>query len=483
MIADVLTGGAAGLTFFETFLGRANSAGAALDVTPGDIAARYYEQCDVHTDALAAAGESLLAASRDLDAVVAGQRVSRSRLEESWSGTAADACVAMIDAQIGSAGIDINSLRAAAEGLAAAAAAVESTAVDKAVTAATFGRLDVDGRSADQIDVVLAVARSSPDPTPDQLLSIAAFHPQSAPGAARSDPTALMALSTECASWLNGVFVPTVRERVSAFLELCTATDDAVRGILTAAASAFEPFAQSNYPAPQSTPATAPCGCPPSTTADGGAHQRISEPAEPSKITPPETSAPPYRIPTSDEAQRLARAVVDTVREVLASELRDVVDQPTVAESGESDAQPADVAQTHSAATPSAAMPKEVAHLEAEFDGHGIRFALSADGSIGIDITDADPDEPDCVTDAAADPQPDTPAAEAPAADPPAPDTVSPAVDSPDLPSPAPEPVPPVGTDDGAPVCAPETEPAPDAEPEPTPADAAAPVLAEAGGL
>ncbi|GGG13991.1 hypothetical protein GCM10007304_30060 [Rhodococcoides trifolii] len=497
MIDDVLETGAVGLTYFDTFLGRANSAGAGLDVTSRAISDRYNEQCGIDVQAISAAGTSLLTASRDLGAVVADQRASLSRLSGNWSGSAADAASAMIDAQLTQADADIASLRTAGDALAAAATAVVSTVTDKAAAAATFGRPDVDGRSADQVDAVLAASRLCPDLTSQQLMSLAPFHPETAPGAARSDPTSLISLSVECASWLSNVFVPTVQERVSAFLEMCAATDDAVRDILSVAASAFDGFAQSQYPSPERERTAEDCGCLPSQAADIVAQQHDSESTASAAATTPVTTAHPEAASTSGGASGPMRTIVDAVRDILAAEVRDPIVQPTI--------------ETPSTATESAPSP-ERAHVEAELDGHGIRFALSADGTISVELGDTGHDGAHCATDTA-DPPPETPTAETPTAETPAaetptaetpiagpPEPETPAADPPEPETPAadpPEPEPPVADtpepapaqqepDDTSSVCV--VPPAPEPEPalasaEPIPAEVATPDLAEAGRL
>jgi len=245
-VETILDTGATGLRYFALYLPRAAAVVERLATgerlpTYEDVAARYYEQRGIDLGALDADIEVLTRIVADLGDRFDAQDGAASTLGQAWTGTGADRAHEHLAAHLVRADRvrrDVADVRCA---LVETSTALRETVARKARWVGARDASRVGGFTPEQIDTAIA--------------------------------------DWVCVDWLEGVFLPHVRDTVSRFTALCDATAAAVDDAYRNLACAFARVDDSAFPVPgplvvgDCRPVAAPpapCGVPPAVpTATG----------------------------------------------------------------------------------------------------------------------------------------------------------------------------------------------------------------------
>ncbi len=262
-IDRLLDSGKDGLNFFSTFIPRyrtwtgANPAGG--DETA--LTTRYDQQRGMDVEPLRTVGTTITQeVNGNIGDAIRIQQLRLGELPSRWSDSpAADNAAQMVQRVSGDVGKEHDNLSGIAQALSTAAEQLENVVRTKAdavrtdfATATTLA-----GKSADQIDKVIAYARSDfggASDVDEQRTKVRDILPEI--GAA-DEP------ATYAKNWLDRVFVPALDGKIAAFTGLTDATHTAVTGVYDQLGKALESLGTSPYKGPDGQPSA-------STSLDSG---------------------------------------------------------------------------------------------------------------------------------------------------------------------------------------------------------------------
>ncbi|MEE2034225.1 WXG100 family type VII secretion target, partial [Rhodococcus chondri] len=231
-LGRLLDSGAVGLRFFSGYLPHAHRLGVAGEVTAERLYERYDEQRDLDVSVLEADAAVLARLARDMEAHVEEQAGCVAGLTSAWSGDAGSAAHDVLGRAVGRGAELAGAVRSLAGTLAGTADGLVAVVTEKSGAAAQFADATIGGRTAADVEAIVAgAAGESGRPTAQQLAQ------WDAGGAAVADPDAV---ARWCERWLAEVFVPAIETAIEAFIRMCDDADRAVEELFDELAGSFD---------------------------------------------------------------------------------------------------------------------------------------------------------------------------------------------------------------------------------------------------
>ncbi|MFD6858404.1 hypothetical protein ACFWCF_13840 [Rhodococcus sp. NPDC060090] len=247
-LSDMLDAGALGLDFFAAYLPRAHQVGIAGRVTVEGLGSRYDEQNGLDVSVLADDAAVFTRLVADLASRIEEQTDGVRALRSAWRGDAGDLARDDLDRAVQRGAKVFDAVHALAGACTGAVDGITRAVAEKAYEIGQFAGGSVDGRTPEDIDVIIAGARDgdAAGPTVEQVASWCAESGTPSPGPG--------SVAAWCERWLHEVFGPTIQERIDRFIATCDIADDTVDDHLSAVARAFDLL---DAPAPAPAPAPA----------------------------------------------------------------------------------------------------------------------------------------------------------------------------------------------------------------------------------
>ncbi|WP_062575796.1 MULTISPECIES: hypothetical protein [unclassified Rhodococcus (in: high G+C Gram-positive bacteria)] len=428
-VEELLDAGAVGLRFFEVFVPLAVAGGATLPTSYPASCARYDEQRGLDADLLQSDADLVRAVAADARTQSGRHADAAVQLGNAWRGSGSDAALDLLGRQSTRSAADVDLLDAVASAMDTASAGLRSVVEDKSITTAHFWSPEVGGRDAALVAATVAGAGGHVDGATGTVGLLSSLFPTlqdellGATSQGEVQSRIVEPVAAQCRAWLDTVFVPAVTERIAAFEQMCTATDTAVTEIYAALTAALGDVNTEPYPTSTGIIGPADCGCPTSTVDEqdpagtGPAAAAPQPPAAPVEADPvlgaPAASGSPASDPLGDLVRGVVSALVSSDDSSVSSSAPPTLPTAMVPPGCPEDGPP----------SAPATAAGELGHLEAEWQGQGIRVALTDDGALDIRLLD-----------------PDAPVTEAPGSDAPATETLdtAPDTDTPEAPVDAP---------------------------------------------
>ncbi|MBM7459970.1 hypothetical protein ACIBED_07025 [Rhodococcus coprophilus] len=227
----ILDAGVGGLTFFAEYLPCAHRWGAATSTTVESLRERYDEQRDLDLATLVADASDLTRLATVLAGPILEQDGQVRFLPRAWEGDAADTARSRLDTVVARGRALQSGVQELSHALTVAAANVGAAVTEKARIVGLFEGKLVDGRTSDEVAMILAGAAGEPGgPTPGQISRW--FH-----SAGGDDP---VSTAEPCARWLSERFAPALGTAVDTFLRACDDTDWVVMNEFDSLARLFD---------------------------------------------------------------------------------------------------------------------------------------------------------------------------------------------------------------------------------------------------
>ncbi|MFD6896597.1 hypothetical protein ACFWB0_18875 [Rhodococcus sp. NPDC060086] len=244
-LSDMLDAGALGLDFFAAYLPRAHQVGIAGRVTVEGLGSRYDEQNGLDVSVLADDAAVFTRLVADLASRIEEQTDGVRALRSAWRGDAGDLARDDLDRAVQRGAKVFDAVHALAGACTGAVDGITRAVAEKAYEIGQFAGGSVDGRTPEDIDVIIAGARDddAAGPTFEQVASWCAESGTPSPGPG--------SVAAWCERWLHEVFAPTIQERIDRFIATCDIADDTVDDHLSAVARAFD-LLDAPAPAPAS---------------------------------------------------------------------------------------------------------------------------------------------------------------------------------------------------------------------------------------
>ncbi|SNT44387.1 hypothetical protein [Rhodococcoides kyotonense] len=359
----VLDAGACGLLYFERHLPLLAAVGRPAQWSYSELCARYDEQRGLDLSTLRSDAEALGSVVLDAEQQIAECEELVSMLERSWTGIGGRAAAADVREDTSRGADRLVAMNTLALAMHESVDVIADCVADKADTVGRIDLTQIGGVPAVALPTIVkfSLATIGSGATIGTVANLdVPLLAQSLPavaeyvaGRGQLDDEALRRVQRLCTEWVESVFVDAVTETCSAFVDLCAATDTAVRDALTVVASAAEDVDASPFPnaarVDQDAPHTEvrpaasgreqPCdpnppNRPPSSAQAGPEKQMHSGPSE-SELTssgrapsPPNAteSSVPERIPSVAEFAALVEAAMEGVADDIAEQVRVAMD-------------------------------------------------------------------------------------------------------------------------------------------------------------
>ncbi len=227
----ILDAGAAGLAFFAEYLPYAHRWGAATSTTVDSLRERYAEQCDLDPATLVADAAELTRLASILADPLGEQDGQLRSLTEAWEGDAADTARAGLETLVARGRALQSGVHELSRALDAAAVNIAAAVAEKARIVKLLEGSLIDGRTSDEVGVIVAGAATEPGgPTPGQIS-------RWFPSAGSDDP---VSTAEQCARWLSERFAPEIDAAIDTVLRACDDTDRVVMREFDSLAKLFD---------------------------------------------------------------------------------------------------------------------------------------------------------------------------------------------------------------------------------------------------
>lgn len=269
----LLDTGVRGLEYFEKFVPLCASVGSEIEWSYLELCARYDQQRGLDLATLAADADVLGRVVEDARAQTAESERLGCLLEGSWSGQSASAAAADLTQVLACGTERVTAVEQVLGAMREGADVIREVIRDKAQLTAGIDATVVGGVPAEAVATIakFVVVPIGVGPSIGLVANLdVPVLAEWVPGVAdvagnrdRLDDELLERVRLICRRWIDSVFVVAVTETCSGFVDMCSATDTAVREALTVIAATAEAVDDSPLPATESAdavPRSSDCG-------------------------------------------------------------------------------------------------------------------------------------------------------------------------------------------------------------------------------